>query len=157
MKACFKPFDHTAFFYWNYTACATFSKYHSRLSSVIPQSFWRVLNIGIWVIWQEMKGKKRSLRKQRLSTKLKQNYFQTKTVAKTLFSGFKLLPYTHSSKKWYMFAGLIYLHTGCQVRARNYRLRLCTAHQQTMAKEKTINAHLFPFPFLNLCCGLECF
>jgi len=24
MKACFKPFNHTAFFYWNCTACASY-------------------------------------------------------------------------------------------------------------------------------------
>lgn len=30
MKACFKPFNHTAFTYWNCTAQAPFSKYHSR-------------------------------------------------------------------------------------------------------------------------------
>lgn len=99
----------------------------------------------------------RSLWKQGLSLKLKQNYFQTKTVAKTLFSRFKLLPYTHSSQKWYTLAVLIYLQTGCQVRARNYRLSPWTGNQQAVVKERTINAHLFPFPFLNFCCGLKCY
>lgn len=46
-----------------------------------------------------MKGRKKNpTRKQGLSLKLK-NYFQAKTVAKTLFPRFKLLPYTHSSLK----------------------------------------------------------
>lgn len=39
MKAWFKPFNHAAFIYWNCTACATFSKYHSSFSSAIPLFF----------------------------------------------------------------------------------------------------------------------
>lgn len=70
---CFKHFNHAAFFYWNHTACATFSKYHSKFLSVLL----KVLNRGISVLWEEMM-EKRSLWKQDLSTKLSYNDFQTK-------------------------------------------------------------------------------
>lgn len=96
MKACFKPFNHAAFIYWNFTACATISKYHSSFSSTIPLFFFffflkssEYKNLSTMT---RSEGEKKILTKTRPFSKADTELFSDKNCGQNYFSGSNLTP-----------------------------------------------------------------